>query len=97
MERNYLQCKGNSVAKFLYYQLSTKDIPNTGYNRHFKFLKDLTFKIPKMKEQCVIASVLSDMDVEITALEQRRDKTRSIKQGMTQQLLTGQVRLVKSE
>jgi type I restriction enzyme S subunit len=36
------------------------------------------------------------MDAEIAALERRRDKTRAIKQGMMQQLLTGRVRLVKS-
>ena len=46
-------------------------------------------------EQAAIATVLSDMDAEITALEARRDKTRAIKQGMMQQLLTGRVRLVK--
>ena len=44
-----------------------------------------------------IAAVLSDMDIEIAALEQRRDKTIAIKQGMMQQLLTGKVRLLKSE
>ena len=92
-----LAMKGNDVTKFLYYQLSTKDIPNTGYNRHFKFLKDLTFKIPRSEEQHAIASVLSDIDAEIAALEQRREKTIAIKQGMMQQLLTGRVRLVKSE
>lgn len=84
------------VAKFLFYQLSTKDIPDTGYNRHFKFLKDLTFKIPEPEEQHAIASVLSDMDAEIAALEQRRDKTIAIKQGMMQSLLTGRVRLSES-
>ena len=47
-------------------------------------------------EQHAIASVLSDMDTEIAALEQRRDKTRAIKQGMMQQLLTGRVRLSES-
>ncbi|RKU15708.1 hypothetical protein C6500_19380 [Candidatus Poribacteria bacterium] len=47
-------------------------------------------------EQRAIASVLSDMDAEITALEQRRDKTIAIKQGMMQQLLTGRVRLSES-
>ena len=41
-------------------------------------------------------TVLSDMDAEIAALEQRRDKTRVIKQGMMQQLLTGRVRLSES-
>ena len=52
---------------------------------------------PNVEEQNAIASVLSDMDSEITALEQRRDKTRAVKQGMMQQLLTGRVRLVKPE
>ena len=45
-------------------------------------------------EQHAIATVLSDMDAEITALEQLRDKTIAIKQGMMQQLLTGRIRLV---
>ena len=89
--------RSDSITKFFFYQLSIKDIPNTGYNRHFKFLKDLTFEIPNTEEQRAIASVLSDMDAEITALEQRRDKTHAIKQGMMQQLLTGRVRLVKSK
>lgn len=51
--------------------------------------------IPCCEEQTAIAQILSDMDAEITALEARRDKTRAIKQGMMQQLLTGRVRLVK--
>ena len=51
------------------------------------------FPLPKICEQRAIASVLSDMDAGITALEQHRDKTRAIKQGMMQQLLTGQIRL----
>ena len=52
--------------------------------------------VPSESEQRAIASVLSDMDAEIAALKQRRDKTRAIKQDMMQQLLTGRVRLVKS-
>ena len=48
------------------------------------------------KEQRAIAAVLSDMDAEIAALEERRDKTCAIKQGMMQQLLTGRVRLSES-
>lgn len=50
---------------------------------------------PTIEEQRAIGAVLSDMDAEIAALEQRRDKTIAIKQGMMQQLLTGKVRLVK--
>ena len=49
---------------------------------------------PTVEEQRAIAAVLSDMDDEIAALDQSRDKIRAIKQGMMQQLLTGRVRLV---
>ena len=37
------------------------------------------------------------MDEEVLALEQGRDKTKAIKQGMMQALLTGHIRLVKLE
>ncbi|MBU1661543.1 MAG: restriction endonuclease subunit S, partial [Chloroflexi bacterium] len=50
--------------------------------------------IPLLKEQQAIAEILSDMDAEINALEQRRAKTRLLKQGMMQELLTGRTRLV---
>jgi type I restriction enzyme S subunit len=49
---------------------------------------------PSLPEQKAIATVLSDMDAEIAALEQKRDKTRVLKQGMMQELLTGKTRLV---
>ena len=81
-------------TRFLYYQLSLKEIPNTGYNRHFKFLTEMQFFSPSLPEQRAIATVLSDMDAEIAALERRRDKTRALKQGMMQELLTGRTRLV---
>ena len=51
--------------------------------------------LPPIKEQRAIAGVLSDIDADIASLERRLDKTRSVKQGMMQQLLTGKVRLVK--
>lgn len=58
-------------------------------------IKDFRAPRPPLIEQQVIASVLSDMDAEIVALEGRRAKTRHIKRGMMQQLLTGRVRLVR--
>ena len=64
---------------------------------HRKDLDPLMIAIPPIREQRAIAAILSDMDAEIAALERRRDKTCAIKQGMMQQLLTGRVRLVKSE
>jgi type I restriction enzyme S subunit len=50
--------------------------------------------LPPLEEQTAIATVLSDMDAELAALEQKRDKTRALKQGMMQELLTGKMRLV---
>ena len=58
-------------------------------------LAQVQISLPPVEEQAAIAAVLSDMDAEITALERRRDKTRAIKQGMMQQLLSGRVRLIK--
>lgn len=89
-----LEARGNAVTKFLFYQFLTKSIPNTGYNRHYKFLLELTFNMPTPLEQGDIVGILSDMDSEIEALERRRDKMRAVKQGMMEQLLTGRVRLV---
>lgn len=49
--------------------------------------------LPCIEEQAAIATILSDMDNEIQTLEQRLTKTRQIKQGMMQELLTGRTRL----
>ena len=59
-------------------------------------LAQVQIELPPIEEQRAIATVLSDMDTEISALEHRRDKTIAIKQGMMQQLLTGKVRLSES-
>lgn len=56
-------------------------------------LKELSLALPSKAEQTAIATILSDMDAEIQALEYRLSKTRQIKQGMMQQLLTGKTRL----
>jgi len=49
---------------------------------------------PTLDEQTAIATVLTDMDAELAALEQRLEKTRDLKQAMMQELLTGKTRLV---
>lgn len=49
---------------------------------------------PTMAEQTAIATILSDMDTELAALEGKLTKARAIKQGMMQELLTGRIRLV---
>lgn len=53
--------------------------------------------LPEIEEQTAIATILSDIDTAINALEKQRDKTKKIKQGMMQQLLTGRIRLITPE
>jgi len=66
----------------------------TIHHLYGKDLKTLLLKVPPILEQIAIAAVLSDMDAELTVLEARRDKTRAIKQGIMQELLTGKTRLI---
>ena len=54
----------------------------------------LLIPLPSLPEQQAITAVLSDIDTEIAALEQKRDKLRALKQGMMQELLTGKTRLL---
>lgn len=57
-------------------------------------LSAVTLRVPSPAEQTAIASLLSDMEAEIAALETKLAKARQIKQGMMQNLLTGKIRLV---
>lgn len=57
-------------------------------------LKTIPIPVPPKEEQIAIAAILSDMDKDIQTLQQRLDKTRQLKQGMMQELLTGKTRLI---
>jgi type I restriction enzyme S subunit len=53
----------------------------------------LKISLPSLPEQTAIAETLTDMDSEIEMLEKKLEKTKYIKQGMMQELLTGKTRL----
>ncbi len=57
-------------------------------------IKNFRIFIPKENEQTRIAAILSDIDAEISLLEQKLEKQKHIKQGMMQNLLTGKIRLL---
>lgn len=87
--------------KYLYYQmLFRSDEINSFYRgasiKHPSMLDVLSMilQIPSIKEQKAIASVLTSMDNEISAIEAKKAKYESMKQGMMQQLLTGKIRLI---
>jgi type I restriction enzyme S subunit len=57
-----------------------------------------SIRLPSLvAEQAGIATLLSDMDAELVKLGQQLAKTRDIKQGMMQELLTGKTRLLSPQ
>ena len=60
---------------------------------NLRILKEIEVPLPPIKEQTFIANVLFDLDDAIKALERHLAKTRAIKLGTMQQLLTGRTRL----
>jgi type I restriction enzyme, S subunit len=54
----------------------------------------VSIQAPPLPEQAAIARILSDMNAEVVTLEAQRNKSRALKQGMMQQLLTGKIRLI---
>ena len=51
----------NSNYKYLYYALKNADIPNTGYNRHFKWLKEVKINYPSSEKQNEIVKILDEV------------------------------------
>lgn len=93
-----------SCSEFIYHIIHVDDFVNGVLDRctgtsypaiNPGKLAEIIVRIPEaVAEQRAIASVLSDMDAEIAALEAKRAKYESIKQGMMQELLTGKTRLM---
>ena len=84
--------------KFLGYYIDDEDFwMKSGTGQPFVLFKQSfarPLSLPPLPEQAAIASVLSDMDAELLALECHLEKNRNIKQAMMQELLTGRTRLV---
>lgn len=101
-------CLGRGVCairypnKFLYYALVFRESKWLTLSKGSTFdsvnsidVSQFIIEIPKViHEQTAIVEVLTDMDTEIEALETRLAKTRQLKQGMMQELLTGRIRLI---
>ena len=60
--------------KYLYYALCNADIPNTGYNRHFKWLKEIEIPEYSMEQQNSIVSQLEKIDNLIALRKQQLAK-----------------------
>jgi type I restriction enzyme S subunit len=95
--------RSNYYPKYLYYQFSSQRfrdfVEQTKSGTTFFGLSQAavgTYPVllPPIEVQSFIATVLSDMDSEIAALEAKLAKARRLKQGIMRELLTGRVRLV---
>ena len=94
-----LKAKPDFSQSFIFHQLVHKDITDyivggTRSKLTRAQLEQISLYIPNDKtEQQAIATILSDMDAEISDLERKRDKYKLLKNGMMQKLLTGQIRI----
>ena len=66
--------KSDANYKYLFYALSSADIPNTGYNRHFKWLKEVEIPTHTENEQNDIVAVLDKVSGLIALRKQQLTK-----------------------
>ena len=94
----YTEIFQNISAKFIYYRFLLIDwysfneasgVPSL----NAKTIENIEISTPHYGEQTRIATILSDMDAELSALEQKLEKYKKVKLGMMQELLTGKTRL----
>jgi type I restriction enzyme S subunit len=101
-----LKADGKIHHQFLFYYLNSLairkyieaiNVQAAQANLSLENVNSFLILLPCLSEQTAIATILSDMDAEISQLEARRAKTAQLKQGMMQELLTGRIRLTIQE
>jgi type I restriction enzyme S subunit len=78
---------------FAYLILSNYHVPNTGYNRHFKYLVDANFNMPSYEEQLAISNVVRIVDQEIKLGLCALRKLTTQKRYLLKKLITGKIRI----
>ena len=71
-------------TEFLYYQLKFKDVPNTGYNRHFKYLKLFSYCCPNAEEQRAFLAICHQADKSKFELKQAIEKIDKVMRALLQ-------------
>lgn len=85
----------NVNLKFVFEKMQLIDFNLGDHKRYWiSEYQNIEIDTPTYEEKIAIAAVLSDIDAEIVALEEKRDKCKQIKHGMMQELLTGETRLI---
>lgn len=81
--------------KYLYYACTNLDIPNRGYNRHHKLLKEQDIPTPPLEEQKKIAAVLSTVQNAIEKNNSLLSSVRRMKQSLLNSAFTSNGELVE--
>jgi type I restriction enzyme S subunit len=98
-----IRLKDGYLVDYIYFYLNnekiqkyilTISVQGAQANLSLLNISELDIPFPALEEQTRIASVLTDMDAELSALEQKLEKYKKVKLGMMQELLTGKTRLV---
>jgi len=98
-----IRIKDEHCAKFFYYAFQSASVleqiklltnSSSQGNIGISDIGRIQFTVPPADEQQAIANILTDIDSELRVLQQKREKTKLLKQGMMQELLTGRVRLI---
>ena len=89
-----LKTKSICDLKYGFYMLSNLRLPNLGYSRHFKVVKESTFYVPSNpKEQTKIEGIFSLVDHELDFFSSMLETLKRQKKGLMQKLLTGKIRV----
>ncbi|EJU08711.1 restriction endonuclease subunit S [Fusobacterium hwasookii] len=70
------------LDKYLYYSLKNFKIPNTGYNRHFKWLKDFKIKYISLAKQKRITSLIEKIEFFILKKEKQLEYLKELKKSL---------------
>jgi type I restriction enzyme S subunit len=98
-----IRLKDGYLVDYIYFYLNnekiqkyilTISVQGAQANLSLLNISELDIPFPDLEEQTRIASVLTDMDAELSALEQKLEKYKKVKLGMMQELLTGKTRLI---
>jgi len=97
-----IRCSPLIINEYLYYYLTsikeyikTLGQQGTQSNLNKGMVQKFELKLPSADEQKAIVNILSNIDLEIEAVEKEKAKYKNLKQGMMQQLLTGKIRLIE--
>ena len=77
-------------SRFFYHYLLSLKVPDKGYNRHYRYLREFSVVGPTFPEQHFIARILQAIDEKTAALEQEVELIDELFRAMLDELMTGQ-------